>query len=57
MKSENSLASTRQPLPQPKPDTSSVSEMLTPSEIEQLRQIKKEQIAYAQKVYPGLKVL
>ena len=34
--------STPQPSPAPRPDTSSVSEMLTPSEIEQLRRHKKE---------------
>ena len=38
------------PKPPQKPDTSSASEMLTPSEIEQLRQKEKEIVAYAQKV-------
>ena len=55
MKSENSSASSRKPLPQQKPDTSPVSEMLTPSEIEQLRQEKKELAAYEPKAFAHLK--
>lgn len=55
MKSENSLASTQKPLPQQKPDTSLVSEMLTPSEIEQLRQSKRDDNAYFQKAFAHLK--
>jgi len=55
MKSENSSKSTQKPLPQQKPDTSLVSETLTPSEIEQLRQEKKENSAYFQKAFAHLK--
>lgn len=33
-----------------KPNTSETSEMLTPSELEQLRRVGNEKIAYAQKV-------
>ena len=55
MKSENSSESSRKPLPQQKPDTSPVSEMLTPSEIEQLRQDKKESNAFFQKAFAHLK--
>jgi hypothetical protein len=54
MKSENFLVSNRKPLPQPKPDTLSVSEMLTPSEIEQLRQDKKELAAWHPKAFAYL---
>lgn len=55
MKSENSSESTRKPSPHQKPDTSMVSEMLTPSEIEQLRQSKKDANAYFQKAFAHLK--
>ncbi len=55
MKSENSSASSQKPLPQQKPDTSSASEMLTLSEIEQLRQEKKEDHAFFQKAFAHLK--
>ena len=55
MKSENSSESSQKPLPQQKPDTSSASEMLTPSEIEQLMQEKKELAAYEPKAFAHLK--
>jgi len=55
MKPKNTSASTPKPLPQQKPDTSSVSEMLTPPEIEQLRQKKKELTAFGQKAFAHLK--
>jgi hypothetical protein len=54
MKSENFLVSTRKPLPHPKLDTLSVSEMLTPSEIEQLRQDKKELAAWEPEAFAHL---
>ena len=40
--------------PQQQPDTSLVSEMLTPLEIKQLQQEKKEGNAYLQKVFSRL---
>lgn len=47
--------------PQPslvrKPTTLSVSEMLTPSELAQLKQTASENSAYLQEVYPDLKIL
>ena len=55
MKSKNSSESIQKPLPQQKPDTSSISRMLTPSEIEQLRQEKKENSAYFQKAFSHLR--
>ena len=55
MKSENSLESTQKPSPQQKLDTSSTSRMLTPSEIEQLRQEKRELADYAQKAFAHLR--
>ena len=45
-----------QPLLPRKPDTLPDSETLTASEIAQLRQIAKDDSAYLQKVYPGLKL-
>ena len=55
MKSKNSSESTQKPLPQQKPDTSTVSDMLTPSEIEQLRQSKKDANTYFQKAFANLR--
>ena len=55
MKSEIYSGSTRNHSPLPKQDTSSASEMLTPSEIEQLRQEKKESNAFFQKAFAHLK--
>ena len=52
---ENHSASTSQPLPPTKQNTSSVSEMLTNSEIEQLRQKAKEADAYFQKAFEQTK--
>jgi hypothetical protein len=52
--SEKSSEQTPPRSPQPKPDTSSVSEMLTPSELEQLRQSAKEASDYARRAF-GLK--
>jgi hypothetical protein len=41
-----------QPLSRPpKPTTSSASEMLTSSEIERLRRVQREQLAYARKAF------
>jgi hypothetical protein len=59
MTSNKNSESTQAPLPQQKPDTSLVSEMLTPSELESLRQFGNEAGAYAQKAFqswspPGL---
>ena len=51
MQSEESSKSTPSASPQPKPDTSLVSEMLMPSEIEQLRRVQNEQIDYALKEF------
>jgi len=55
MKSENYSASTQKPSPQQKPDTSLVSEMLTPSEIEQLQQSKKDANDFFQKEFASKK--
>ena len=55
MKKGKSKTSDQKPLPQQKPDTSMVSEMLTPSEIEQLRQEQKEDNAYFQKAFANLR--
>lgn len=55
MPSETPSTSNQAPSPLPKPATSLVSEMLTPSELEQLRQKSKEYGAYLQKEYPGLR--
>ncbi len=45
-----------QSLPPRKPDTLPDSEKLTASEIARLLQIAKDDSAYLQKVYPGLKL-
>ena len=50
-----SKTSDQKPSQEQKPDTSMVSEMLTPSEIEQLRQDKKDSSAYFQKAFANLK--
>jgi hypothetical protein len=55
MMSEKSPESRQKPLPQQKQDASWVSEMLTPSEIAQLRQDKKDANAYFQKAFAHLK--
>lgn len=55
MSSEKSLESPPKPLLQRKPDTSMDSEMLTPSEIERLRQEKRDDIAFFQKAFSHLK--
>lgn len=55
MKSENISASNQKPLPLQKQETLSVSEMLSPLEIEQLRQSKKDDNDYFQKVFAYLK--
>ena len=47
MRSETSLASTPAPSRATKPSTSSDSAMLTNSELEQLRRVKKEQSVQA----------
>jgi hypothetical protein len=52
---KNSSTLNYSPLPLPRPDTSSVSEMLTPSEIEQLRQEMKELADYNPKAFAHLK--
>ena len=59
MTSKENSESTQAPSPQQKPDTSLVSEILTPSELASLRQDVKEQNAYMQKAFqswspPGL---
>lgn len=41
---------------QPKLDISLYGKMLTPSEIERLRQKSRDDFAYLQKVFPGLKL-
>jgi hypothetical protein len=46
---------TKNKLTNKRPDTSSVSEMLTPSEIEQLRQEKKDDHAFFQKAFAQLR--
>lgn len=51
MLSEISSSSTRAPSRQPKPARSSVPEMLTPSEIEQLLQDARELNDYYQKAF------
>jgi hypothetical protein len=51
MQSKTYSESSRPPSPPTKPNTSSTSEMLTPSEIESLRQGGREASAYAQKVF------
>lgn len=51
MQSPMNSESSQKPLLPPKPDTLPVSEMLTRSEIESLRQDKKDLNAYAQKVF------
>lgn len=56
MQSENSLAN-HPPSQQPRQDTSSASEMLTPTEIEQLRQEQNAQIALPQKEFPKAKIV
>lgn len=55
MKSENSSTLIPPPSPPAKPVISSVSERLTSSEIEQLRQDKKESSAYARKAFASMK--
>ncbi len=52
--SENYSASNQQRSPQPKPATSSASNRLTPSEIEQLQQDKKTSVEYALKAQKNL---
>lgn len=51
MQSNNNSESTQAPSPQQKPDTSLVSEILTPSELESLRQDAIEANAYGQKAF------
>lgn len=51
MKSAQRSTSTPLPSPQKKPVTSSVCETLTSSEIEQLRQDKRESADYARKAF------
>lgn len=51
MQSNNNSESAQAPSPQRKPDTSLVSEILTPSEIESLRQDVIEANAYGQKAF------
>ena len=55
MKSERSSESSRRASPTQKPSTSAISEMLTPSEIESLRQDKKEASAYFRRLYSKLR--
>ena len=55
MKKEKSKTSDQKPSQEQKPDTSMVSEMLTPSEIEQLRQSKKDANTYFQKAFANLR--
>lgn len=55
MKKGKSKSSDRKPSSEQKPDTSMVSEMLTPSEIEQLRQDKKDASAYLRKAFANLR--
>jgi len=51
MKSGRNSVSTPQRSPATKPRTSSVSKMLTPSEIEQVKRKDREASAYARKVF------
>ena len=51
MKSAKTSASTRPASPQPKPPTSSTSEMLTPSEIASLRRKSNETADFALKAF------
>ena len=55
MKKGKSKTSDQKPSPEQKPDTPMVSEMLTPSEIEQLRQDKKDSSAYLRKAFANLR--
>lgn len=55
MKKGKFKTSDQNPSQQQKPDTSMVSEMLTPSEIEQLRQNKKDASAYLRKAFANLR--
>ena len=58
MTSKNSSTSSRKPSQQPKPNTSTGSYHLTPSEIESLRKDKKELIEYLKKkYYPGVRTI
>ncbi len=51
MQSKTSSASSHKPSPARKPPISADSEMLTPSEIERLRQESRETQQYARKVF------
>lgn len=55
MKSEDSSTATPSPSPPAKPAIASLSERLTDSEIEQLRQDKKDAVAYARKAFASMK--
>ena len=55
MRSENSLTSSQPKSPAKNPATSPVFDKLTSSEIEQLRQHKKELSAFAQKAFASKK--
>lgn len=57
MKSDNNKERTDSPTHQPEAVNPPISEMLTPSEIEQLRQEKKEHNAYAKEAFIHLKPL
>jgi hypothetical protein len=51
MKSEQISSIPPPVLPQTKPDTLSTAEMLTSSELAQLRQFKRDAIAYGEKAF------
>ena len=55
MSSNTKLQATQPRSPQTKRPTSSASEMLTPSEIQSLRQSVKETSAYAKKAFAHLR--
>ena len=55
-KSASSSASSPKPLPGASPSTSLVSERLTKSELESLKQDLKDKSAYLQKVFPKTRV-
>ncbi len=55
MLSDKNSKSTQPLSPETKPPTSSASEMLTPSEVQSLRQDAKETSVYAKKVFAHLR--
>ncbi len=57
MPSERHSESIPQPSPPQRPTTSDTSEMLTPSELEELQRVSRENVASLQKAFPDLKTL